>query len=134
MSSWQYSVNWDTDVLDVRAQHNGFLILAGGGASPFTSVANAVPDTASPFTASVSDAGTGETGPGVLSRLTVEGNGAGLANLTLTGVQVTDTQNNAIQIDLINSAKIAVSKDLDGDGVIEVMGALGQESFSCPPP
>jgi hypothetical protein len=28
----------------------------------------------------------------------------------------------------------ATGKDLDGDGVIEAMGALGQELFSCPPP
>jgi hypothetical protein len=70
----------------------------------------------------------------VLSRVTVEGNGAGLANLTLTGVQVTDTQNAVIPLDAINGAKIAVSKDLNGDGVIEAVGAQGQESFSCPPP
>jgi len=134
MSSWQYTLEWDVDVLDVRLQQSSFMILAAGGASPFTSVANAVPDAASPFTAAVSDSGPGETGPGVLSRVTVEGNAAGLANLTLTGVQVTDAQNAVIPVNAINGAMIAVSKDLDGDGVIESLGANGQESFSCPPP
>jgi hypothetical protein len=133
MSAWQYSLNWDVDVLDVRAQQRSFLILVAGGASPFTGVADTLPDAASPFTAAVSDAGPGETGPGVLSRVTVEGNGAGLANLTLTGVVVNDAQNSSIPVDLINGAKIAVSKDLDGDGVIEAAGAQGQEAFSCPP-
>ena len=134
MSAWQYALNWDVDVLDVRAQQRSFLILAAGGASPFTGVADTLPDAASPFTAAVSDAGPSETGPGVLSRVTVEGNGAGLANLTLTGVVVNDAQNSSIPVDLMNGAKIAVSKDLDGDGVIEAIGDLGQESYSCPPP
>lgn len=82
----------------------------------------------------MSDAGTAEAGPGVLSRVTVEGNGAGLANLTLTGVAVQDTQNAVIPVDAVNGARIAVSKDLDGDGVIEAVGANGQETFVCAPP
>ena len=47
---------------------------------------------------------------------------------------MTDAQNAIIPVDAINGAKVAVSKDLDGDGVIESLGASGQESFSCPPP
>jgi len=81
----------------------------------------------------VADAGPGESGPGVLSRVTFEGNAAGLANLALSGINILDTQNSDIPIDAVYGAKIAVSKDLDGDGLIESMGANGQESFSCPP-
>ena len=134
ISAWQYTLNWDVDVLDVRLQQNGFLILASGGASPFTSAVDSVPDASSPFTAAVADGGPGETGPGVLSRVTVEGNGAGIANLMLTGADIRDAGNVMIPVDAINGAQIAVSKDLDGDGVIEAVGAQGQELFSCPPP
>ena len=133
MSAWQYSLGWDVDVLDVRLQMNSFLILSNGGASPFVSVANAVPDPTTPFTAGVADPGPGESGPGVLSRVTIEGNAAGVANLALSGVTMRDAQNSDIPVDAVYGAKIAVSKDLDGDGVIEAMGANGQEAFSCPP-
>jgi hypothetical protein len=49
-------------------------------------------------------------------------------------VDIRDAWNVTTPVDLINGAKVAVSKDLDGDGVIEELGANGQELFSCPPP
>ena len=61
----------------------------------------------------------------MLSRVTVEGNGAGLAKLRLSCVDIRDAENRSIPADLINGAKIAVSKDLDGDGMIGAAGDQG---------
>lgn len=81
-SAWQYQLNWDADVLDVDANNTSFLILASGGAAPFIVVAPAFPVGTSPFVTAVADAGPLDMGPGVLSRVTIEGNAAGLSVLT----------------------------------------------------
>jgi hypothetical protein len=74
MSAWQYTLAWQVDVLDVDVHSLNFLILAGGGAQPFSAIVQALPVTASPFVAASNDAGPKESGPGVLARITIEGN------------------------------------------------------------
>src|SRR3972149_3114583 len=69
MSSWQYTLQWDVDVLDVDLHNLNFLILAAGGAQPFISTTEATPDFTSPFVAGILDAGPKEGGAGVLARL-----------------------------------------------------------------
>ena len=133
MSAWQYTLQWDVDVLDVDVQNPNFLILAAGGGQPFTLVVPSVPVTASPFVQAVNDAGPKESGGGVLARLSIEGNAAGLATLSFNagGTLVQDAVNVGIPINTLNTAQVAVSKDVDGDTTI---GNIAGESFGCPEP
>jgi len=131
MSAWQYSLNWDVDVMDVDVLNPNFLILANGGVQPFTIVVNTMPVATSPFQAAESDGGTVanlESGPGVLSRITLEGNAPGLADLTLTDIHIQDQTNTAVPVDVVIDAKLAVSKDVNGSTVI---GDVPGESFTC---
>src|SRR3990172_6421458 len=127
MSAWQYSLAWQVDVLDVDAHDGGFLILAGGGGQPFTSINSGLPGELSPFGAAVSDAGQKESGPGVLARITIEGNASGLATRTLVGTAFYDDLNLPILVNKLNSAYVAVSRDNNGDTDLADAG----ERFSC---
>jgi hypothetical protein len=135
LSAWQYQLNWDVDVLDVDANNINFLILASGGATPFTVVAPAFPVGTSPFVTAVSDAGPQEMGPGIISRMTIEGNAPGLAVLTLSNFAFQGATSGPIAIDTVNAAGVAVSKDVNGDTVISgVAEVFDCGSFTPPTP
>jgi hypothetical protein len=61
--------------------------------------------------------------------LTIEGNAAGMANLVISP-SIDDAANIFITTDTILSARVAVSKDVDGDTVIS---GPGREVFRCCP-
>ena len=133
MTAFGFSLNWSSDVIDglggASAPNGFFLITSGGGASPFSNITNA-PATASPLSHAIADAGPSETGPGVISRVRIEGNAAGLATLTLSGVSLKDTANADFTIGTVNDGTIvAVSKDVDLSGTI---GDAAGEEFLCP--
>ena len=130
MTSWQYSFNWNGDVVVVRALNINFLILASGGAQPFTPI-NGGFGTASPFTAAVNDglSAQGDSGPGVLSRLTVEGRNQDGGVLTLSDVSILDKNNVSIPIDALNRAYVVVSHDGPDGGTI--IGDSSGEIFTC---
>lgn len=134
MTAWQFNLDWDVDVLDVLLSDSGFLIHAAGSRSPFTDIQDQSPaDT--PFVHAVSDSGPADSGPGVLARLLIEGNAAGLANLSLSNTSVRDSGNVGIPIDSITgnapvpSVLLAVSSDTDGNTTIDP-----SETFGCPEP
>jgi len=129
MHAWQYSLQWDVDVLDIDLHNGHFLILAAGGAQPFTVVLPTLPVTLSPFTTAISDAGPKDSGAGVLSRVTIEGREPGFANLTLSDLSFNDQFGIVIPTDRINGALVAVSKDLNGDTDLLDLN----ERFTCPP-
>ncbi len=130
LTAWQYSLNSNVDILDVLFINRNFLILASGGGSPFTSTTSPNSDLSSPFVASVADGGgvsQAETGPGVLSRVAIEGHAPGLATLNLSQVAIKDINNESIPIDVNYDAKVAISKDVNQDGDLLDAGEL----FTC---
>src|SRR3990172_7509531 len=131
MSAWQYALQWDVDVLDVDVQNANFLILTSGGGQPFTLVVPTLPVTASPFVNAVGDAGPKESAGGLLARISIEGNAAGLATLSFGagGTSVQDQNNIPIPINTLNTAQVAVSSDTDGNTTIDPA-----ETFGCPEP
>jgi hypothetical protein len=129
LAAWQYFLNWDTDVIDVDVHNPYFLILVSGGAQPFTIVEGPLPDISSPFPAAVSDAGPGDIGAGVLARVIIEGNAAGIAKLSLSNVQLFDISGNPIPVDAINGAQVNVSKD--GPDAGTTIGDSPGELFPC---
>jgi hypothetical protein len=134
MTAFGWTLNWSSEVIDglggANAPSPWFLITSAGGATPFSNITNA-PAVASPLSHGVSDSGTAETGAGVLSRATIEGNAAGLATLTLSGVSVKDTANVDFPITLIaDGTLVAVSKDGADAGI--VIGDSAGELFVCP--
>jgi hypothetical protein len=131
MTAFQFSLNWSGDAIDVRLRNPDFLLASGGAGPPWSVASDPFPDPSSPYTVALMDGGPAETGAGVLARITIEGNTAGLANLSLTAKTIRDGLNEGISIAAVNNARVAVSKDLDGDGELEIPGDLGQELFNC---
>ncbi|MDO8615358.1 MAG: thrombospondin type 3 repeat-containing protein [Dehalococcoidia bacterium] len=134
MTAFGWTLNWDIEVIDglggANAPSPWFLITSAGGATPFSNITNA-PAVLSPLSHGVSDSGTAETGPGVLSRAIIEGNAPGLATLTLSGVSVKDTANVDFPITLTaDGTLVAVSQDGPDAGV--VIGDSAGELFVCP--
>ncbi len=131
IKAWRYIFRWDADVIDVHFHSAHFLILSAGAGQPFAALTSFLPDFYSTFYAEVIDGGgPPESGPGVIARLIVEGNAAGMANLVLTGAAFEDYKSEFITMDKINTARVAVSKDVNGDTVI----AGPDEVFTCATP
>ena len=131
--AWGYFLNWAPELLRVNSpQQFAFLIHTDGAGSPFTNASAPLPDLAAPWTADVSDAGPIDDGAGVLNRIRIEGDTAGIAALSIDGYYVLDRNSSAYTIDLINSAQIAVSKD--GPDAGSVIGNSLGEVFHCPGP
>ena len=128
ISNWKIFFKWDADVIDVDRLNRNFLLLASGGRFPFGGDEHPMQALTSPLFATGFDHGPKESGPGVLARLTIEGNAAGTANLTLNPF-VDDAASVPIAIDWVLSARVAVSKDVDGD--TKISGP--REVFRCCP-
>jgi hypothetical protein len=63
--------------------------------------------------------------------VTIEGNAAGLAVLTLSALAFQDGGNQTITVDIVNVAGVAVSKDTDGNTTIDDIVGAGDELFPC---
>jgi len=120
-------LDWEADVIDIDSFNPNFLILASGGGL-LTVIAPPLPDLVPPFFAIADELGPMESGPGVIARLTIEGNGAGMANLLYEG-GFDDFASVSITMDRILQARVAVSKDVNGDTVI----SGPKEIFRCCP-
>lgn len=131
--SWQYGLNWSPEFLRINSPQNlFFLINAGGAAQPFTNASAALPDLVSPWTAAVADGLGGDDaddGAGVLNRIGIEGDVAGIATLSFSGVFLEDRNGIAYPIDLFNGAQIAVSKD--GPDAGTTIGDSPGEQYDC---
>jgi hypothetical protein len=129
LTGWQFNVNFGSSVT-VRSHSPYFILLADGGGAPFVVSDSGLPDTTTPFFASASDSGPGETSTGVLARLTVEGVAAGISNLSLSNVVMTDNMGEEIPVAQFETAKVAVSKD--GPDAGSTIGDDFNERYRCP--
>ncbi|GAG51889.1 unnamed protein product, partial [marine sediment metagenome] len=98
MVAFQFQLNWGIEVVDcvsilsaVKTGNVDFLIGAAGRVH-FQAIANCL--ATSPLVRGVGDAGPPETGPGVLARIPLEGNAAGLTNLHLSPAPLTFVKDN----------------------------------------
>ena len=108
--SFQYNLIYDPEVFRVTAVNNGLLLAANGGYQPFEGLSDPLPDTDGDFLMANLDAGTnpGETGPGVLSRVTLQATGGGVSSLGLIHAGVVNDAAELIPIDKIDFAAVAV--------------------------
>jgi hypothetical protein len=148
LTAFQFNVEWSAvtganDVLNVGVANPYFLIVSlgdepGGPFIIFPDLSSAT----SPYSLGVVGGGVIpgynhlESGPGVLARVTIEGNDAGLTRIahdltSVTSLLLLDDQNEEVPVGTVNNAFLAVSKDLDGDGTVEPVGSLGRELFTC---
>jgi len=133
MTAWQYYLNWAPELLRVNApQLLNFLINTDGSGQPFTNASQTLPRTTSPWIAAVADAGPTDDGSGVLNRIRVEGDTAGIATLSISGDAILESSGGVYTIDLFNGAQIAVSKD--GPDAGTTIGDAVGEAFQCPAP
>ncbi len=108
--SFQYNLIYDPDLFQVAAINNAFLLAANGGFQPFEGLSDPLPDTDGDFLVAILDLGTAprETGPGVLSRITLQAVGSGVGSVSLAGFGIVDDQGTVIPIDNADFAAIAV--------------------------
>ncbi len=89
-SGFQFQLNYDATKLHVVGVNNLMMLAAGGGTVPLD-FSEALPDTDGQFNVSLADFGpNAENGDGVLSRITLKSVGAGVSQLTLSGVIIPD--------------------------------------------
>ncbi|HLC28469.1 MAG TPA: hypothetical protein VJL07_03380 [Dehalococcoidia bacterium] len=101
-----------------------FLIVSSGG--PNLIVNALLPNLFPPFFAEVDDITARESGPGVIARLTIEGNGAGIADAVYVG-GFDDFASVSISMNKLLKSRVAVSKDVNGDTLI----SGPEEVFTC---
>jgi len=130
MVGWQYDLNWAPEIIDVTSpQQWAFLIHAKGAAHPYTNLSDPLPDPTSIWTAAIIDGGPRESGSGILNRIRIEGNGAGISNLTLGYTVFIDVNSEQIPVDAYNGAQIAISKD--GPDAGTTIGDSPGEQYDC---
>ena len=115
---------YDPQVVEVIDYDNDLILASNGDYSPFTGLSDKVPDADGHFTTAVIDVESNpttganmETGPGVLSRITLKAKAKGLTTLTLGGSvdqhtypTILDDQNLPIQVNKIGTAAVAVGQ------------------------
>src|SRR3990172_3809651 len=112
LEAWQYDLIWSPELLRINApQQLAFLLHVDGAANPFTDASAGLPDVSSPWTAAVSDAGWRDDGSGVVNRIRIEGDTAGVATLSINVDSLLDTNSINYTIGTNNGAQMAVSKD-----------------------
>ncbi|HEY5625875.1 MAG TPA: cohesin domain-containing protein, partial [Dehalococcoidia bacterium] len=110
---FEADLNYDPSVLSVTAVDYGMLLMAAGGTP--VSFGEPVPDSDGIFLQSVFDiVGPEESSGGVLARITLEGQGAGQSELTLTtpGAFIGTSEANGlyVPVDAVNRAWVAVDQ------------------------
>ena len=132
MTFYAYTLGYSAANLRVTAQNQGFLLHESGGG--FVTVSDVTPDSDGEFNAGELDLdlAAAETGPGVLSRVTIESLETatpGVYLLTLTHAVTSDTtMDPTFPADTVNNAIVVIGPppvpnpcgDDDGDGLVNV--------------
>ena len=128
LKSFQFSLAYNASVVNVSAVNTSQLLNANAGSSVF-GASEATPGSDGSHTISALDisVSTGETGPGIIARVTLQAVGTGTGPLTLElgtgGAALFTSGPTVIPITNVGSATIAVNSpgacagDADGDGV-----------------
>ncbi len=128
-------LNYDPDVFTVTAANGNFLLVADPDSSIFA-IPDPLPDSDGAFGYNAADvSGTpGETGSGVLARITLNIKQPvtnGVHNLTLTNAAHIDALNDSYPPNVINNATVAISEscpvsfgDVDCSGGVNAVDAL----------
>ena len=112
LTAFQFDLLYDPAIVNVAANDPAMLLAANAGSDPYN-VSESVPGSDGDFVVGILDAGfsPGETGPGVLSRLTLTAVGSGVTSLSLAQILVLDNVNKEIPIRALAAALVAVGKD-----------------------
>jgi len=124
-----FDLNYNPSLVNVSAENHNLLLASKFGSSLFAAGDETLglPDSDGSFNESTADLGpipsSAETGPGVLSRITLTAVATGTSPLTLTGVGLLDTQSEVIPVVTTLNAFVIVGSgsctDTDGDGIID---------------
>ncbi len=117
---YQVDIDYDPNLLEVIAADNGFLLGASGTFEPYDGLSNPLPDSDGSFTIITVDLASGasmETGPGVLSRLTLRAKATGVSAVApgfdppAVYPALIDLNNTLIEVRTIAGIKVAVGQD-----------------------
>lgn len=124
-----FDLLYNPAIVQVNAESHNYLLTVNPGSSIFAAGDETLgfPDTDGDFNEATLDTGpipsSTETGPGVLSRITLQAVGTGVSSLTLTDIMLIDTQNHLIPVVTVRNATLIVGPgsctDSDSDGVID---------------
>ena len=103
-----FVLTYDPAVVTVSALNNLMLVAAGGGTVPLD-FSEGTPSSDGAFNVAFADFGANlEEGAGVLSRITLQGAGVGVSDLTLSLLSVNDQSNNVYTITTIAGGRVAI--------------------------
>lgn len=120
ISGFQFTLNYDASKIHITGvdynqlldQANSSLVVPFGDTSSSDGAAGL---SAVDFGKGIEPGGASEAGPGVLVRLTIQGQqGSGNSSLTLSNVIVTDDAGNVINVSAVLTAKVATNTDCAG--------------------
>jgi hypothetical protein len=124
-----YDFIYNPSILNVTAENHNFLLTSNPDSSMFVAgdEGGSFPHTDGSFNEATLDVGplpsSAETGPGVVSRLTIRAIAPGISAITLTNVALLDTQGEVIGYNQLVNATVIVGAgsctDSDGDGVVD---------------
>ena len=114
LAGFNYEINFDPNRFRIVAKNHQFLLASAVGSS-ITDLGDGVPDQTTPHAVVLADFGTAEQGPvlGVLGRYTFEVLATaqgGLTPLTLTTVDLADSDSQPIAVDNVTSASVAIGQ------------------------
>ena len=118
LGGFGFNLNYDNAAITVTALEAALLLNANGDSGPLISLSEGTPDSDGSFTVGVADfsgSDPGETGAGVLARITLEASGAsGITALTLTAVDLATPAADSIPVDSTGAGQVAVGEECPG--------------------
>ena len=110
ITGFLFTLGYDRSKVTVSALDHDMLLAANPG-SQLIPLSDATPDTDGSLLVAAVDFGdptAAESGSGVLARITLEGVGPGVSDLTLTGVTILDDSRQTYSVDNVLAAQVAV--------------------------
>ena len=135
MTAFQLELLYDPAIVNVTANDVAMLLATNADFNP-QYVGNPLPDTDGDFLVAVADftMSPGDTGPGVLSRITLSAVGSGVTNLSPAGIDIRDDHNKVIPVQALAAADVAVGQKCPAEApTTTTTPPAGQPTPGTPP-
>lgn len=127
IQGFDFDLLYDPARINVTAVNDSLLLAANAGSGPFFSFTDPVPDNDGSFKVANADFGTapGETGPGVLARITIQILTSAASGETILDLNVTE---------VVDDNVINIPRDLEQEGVLGISVPVGENDCPVAPP
>ncbi len=117
MTAYQVQLFYNPAIVNVTASDFALLLAANEGSKPLPALTDPLPDSDGSFQVAALDFSTspGETGPGVLTRVTLTAVGSGVSNLSPANFNIRDDRNEQVPVDSLAAAYLSVGQQCPTD-------------------